>query len=130
MPERLVEFRGAVSCQRAPGVLGLTLSGAAAEPPGTSVALAFSAPAPAGLPATLTHAWVEALGGNEYRISSPPHSWLISAGAVHLHREIAADFYRAIPPRPVPLRRRMFWRLVVALAASRAGLAALRALRR
>jgi hypothetical protein len=129
MPERLVAFRGAVSCQRAPGVLGLTLVGQA-EPPGTRVALAFSAPAPAGLPATLTDALVEALGGNRYRISSPPHSWLISAGAVHLHREIAADFYRAIPPRPVPLHRRMFWRLVVALAASRAGLAALRLLRR
>ncbi len=49
---------------------------------------------------------------------------------MHLHREIAAQFYRAIPPRPVPLLKRWFWRVVLALATSRAGLAALRVLRR
>jgi hypothetical protein len=49
---------------------------------------------------------------------------------VHLHREIAPQFYRAIPPRPAPWAKRVFWRMVLALAASRAGLALLRALRR
>jgi len=41
---------------------------------------------------------VEHLGANQYRIASPPREWVIAAAAVHLHREIAAQFYRAIPP--------------------------------
>src|SRR6202021_284652 len=78
----------------------------------------------------LDNAGVERLGADQYRIASPPREWLIAATAVHLHREIAAQFYRAIPPRPVPRLKRWLWRVVLALAASRAGLAALRALRR
>jgi hypothetical protein len=49
---------------------------------------------------------------------------------VHLHRDVAPPFYRALPPRPVPPGKRLFWRLVLALAASRAGLSILRSLRR
>ncbi len=130
MPEPLVRFRGAVRCRRAPGPLGLTLIGATPERPGETTALAFSAAAPAGFPDTLEDAVVERLGANQYRIYSPPREWLIAAAAVHLHREIAAQFYRAIPPRPVPPSRRWLWRIVLALAATRAGLAVLRALRR
>jgi hypothetical protein len=130
MPEPLVTFRGAVRCARAPGPLGVTLIGATPERPGEPTALAFSAAAPAGLPESLDNAVVERLGADQYRIYSPPREWVIAAAAVHLHREIAAQFYRAIPPRPVPLPKRWFWRVALALAASRAGLAALRALRR
>ena len=130
MPEPLVRFRGAVHCRRAPGPLGLTLIGATPEHPGETTALAFSAAAPAGFPDVLEDAVVERLGANQYRIYSPPREWVIAAAAVHLHREIAVQFYRAIPPRPVPLPKRWFWRVVLGLAASRAGLAALRALRR
>lgn len=130
MPEPLVTFRGAVRCARAPGPLGVTLIGATPERPGEPTALAFSAAAPAGLPDTLDNAAVEHLGGDWYRIYSAPREWVIAAAAVHLHREIAAQFYRAIPPRAVPLTKRWLWRAVLALAASRAGLALLRALRR
>jgi hypothetical protein len=130
MPEPLVTFRGAVRCARAPGPLGVTLSGETPERPGEPTALAFSAAAPPGFPESLDNAVVERLGAGRYRIYSPPREWVIAAAAVHLHREIAAQFYRAIPPRPVPLPKRWFWRVVLALAASRAGLAALRALRR
>jgi len=130
MPEPLVRFRGAVRCRRGPGPLGLTLIGATPERPGETTALAFSAAAPAGFPDSLEDAVVERLGANQYRIYSPPREWVIAAAAVHLHREIAVQFYRAIPPRPVPLPKRWFWRVVLGLAASRAGLAALRALRR
>jgi len=49
---------------------------------------------------------------------------------VHLHREVAAQFYHAIPPRRAPWAKRMFWRTVLALGASRMGLRLLRALRR
>ena len=60
----------------------------------------------------------EQLGQGQYRIGAGARSWQISAPAVHLHREIAAQIYRAIPPRPVPWAKRMFWRAVLALAGS------------
>jgi hypothetical protein len=130
MPERLATFRGVVHCRRAGAVPGLTLSGATAEAPDEPTALAFSAAAPADLPGTLEDAVVDHLGGTHYRIGAGHGEWLIKAQAVHLHREIAPQFYRAIPPRPAPRAKRVFWRVILALAASRAGLALLRALRR
>ncbi len=131
MPERLVTFRGAVRCERAAAVPRLILSGSStAEAPAEPVMLAFSAAAPADLPATLEDAVVDHLGGGEYRIGAATGAWLISSPAVHVHRDIGAQFYRAIPPRPAPWVKRVFWRAVLALAASRAGLALLKALRR
>jgi hypothetical protein len=110
-------------------VPGLILSGSTVEAE-EPTALAFSATAPADLPVTLQNAVVDHLGGAAYRIGAGQREWLITSPAVHLHRGIAAQFYRAIPPRPAPWTKRMFWRLVLSLAASRAGLALLRALRR
>ena len=130
MPEVLAAFRGPVSCTRAAGVPTLTLRGNSARAPGAETALAFSAAAPPDLPDTLHDAVVERLGGGQFRIVSAAREWSFTASAAHLHREIGAEFYRAIPPRPVPWRKRLFWRAVLALAASRVGLAALRALRR
>lgn len=130
MPERLATFRGVVQCRRASTVPGLTLSGNTTEAPGEPTALAFSGPAPADLPDTLQDPVVDHLGGAQYRIGNATRAWLIEAPAVHLHREIAAQFYRALPPRPVPLVKRLFLRVVLALAASRAGFLILRALRR
>jgi hypothetical protein len=130
MPERLASFCGVVHCRRAPTVPGLTLSGSSAEAPQEPTTLAFSATAPADLPATLQDAVVDHLGGAQYRIAAGQREWLIASAAVHLHRAIAAQFYRAIPPRPAPWAKRLFWSVVLALAASRPGLALLRALRR
>jgi hypothetical protein len=130
MPERLATFRGVVHCLRTAAVPGLTLSGSTAEAPEEPTALAFSAAAPTDLPGTLEDAVVDDLGGTHYRIGAAGREWLIAAPVVHLHREIAAQFYRAIPPRPAPWAKRVFWRVVLALAASRVGLTLLRALRR
>ena len=130
MPERLASFRGEVHCECADRVPGLTLEGNTWEAPEEPTALAFSAGAPADLPATLEDAAVEHLGGTQYRISAGSRSWLISASAVHLHRQIAAQFYRAIPPRRTPWAKRVFWWAVLSLAASRAGLTLLKMLRR
>ena len=129
MPERLATFCGVVRCRRAPTVPGLILSGSTAEAE-EPTALAFSAIAPADLPVTLEDAVVDHLGGAQYRIGAGQREWLIASPAVHLHREIATQFYRAIPPRPAPWTKRVFWRVVLSLAASRTGLALLRALRR
>ena len=130
MAERLATFRGTVHCRRAPTVPGLTLSGGTAEAPEEPTALAFSAAAPADLPDTLQDAVVDHLEDTHYRIGAGQREWLIDAPAVHLHREIAAQFYRAIPPRPAPWAKRLFWGVVLSLAASRTGLLVLRALRR
>jgi hypothetical protein len=130
MAELLATFRGPVSCTRAALAPGLTLQGDTAEAPGEYTTLGFSAAAPADLPAALPDTVVEHLGAVQYRIRTAGREWLIEASAVHLHREIAAAFYRAIPPRPVPWLRRLFLSAVLTLAASRAGMAALRALRR
>ena len=129
MPERLATFCGVVHCRRAHTVPGLILSGSTAEAE-EPTALAFSAMAPADLPVTLEDAVVDHLGGAQYRIGAGQREWLIASPAVHLHREIATQFYRAIPPRPAPWAKRVFWRVVLLLAASRTGLALLRALRR
>lgn len=130
MPELIVSFRGAVSCVRGAAPLGLTLAGETPEHPGERTTLAFSAAPPGEFPATLEGARVERVGPDRYRITSAPREWLIEASAVHLHRDVAARFYRAIAPRRVPLRKRIFWKAVLALAATRSGLALLRMLRR
>lgn len=129
-PERVATFRGPVSCRRAADVLGLTLCGDTSEAPGELTALAFSAAAPAAFPETLADPVVERLAEGRYRITSAASEWLIEARSVHLHRDVAAQFYQALPPRPVPLAKRVLWRSLLALAASRTGLKLLRALRR
>jgi hypothetical protein len=130
MPETLASFRGTVRCERSRRAHTLTLSGTSAQGPGEETALILSASTPVECPDSLEDAVVEHLGGQQYRIRSVAGEWLLEAGAAHLHREIGGAFYRAIPPRPAPWSKRLFWRIVLTLAASRAGLAALRMLRR
>jgi hypothetical protein len=129
MTEVLARFRGPVSCARAPDVPGLTLTGRTSESPDEDTAVAFSALAPAGLPDTLPDAVVERVSEAQCRITSATQAWLIG-GAVQVHGEITARFYRALPPRPAPWSKRLMWRLVLALAASRSGIGLLRLLRR
>ena len=102
MSDRIVSFRGPVSCRRGAAPLGLTLVGETAEHPGEPAELAFSGAVPADFPEALEGALVERVAAHRYRIASAPREWLIEATAVHLHRDIAVPFYRAIPPRPVP----------------------------
>lgn len=116
---RVVMFRGGVSCRRDPeGPLGLTLVGWTADRPNEKASLAFSGRAPDGLPEALEDPSVEYVGPETYRIKSGPHEWVVEAGAVHLHREIASAFYAVVVPRPVPWKKRVFWWLVLAMAAN------------
>ena len=131
MPDTIVSFRGPVSCLRGTAPLGLTLVGETPAHPGERTALAFSVAAPPeGLPESLDGALIERVAAQQYRIRAASREWLLTAPAIHLHRDVAAQFYRAIPPRRVPLMKRIFWNVVLALAASRAGLALLRTLSR
>ncbi|HYL01173.1 MAG TPA: hypothetical protein VEU78_08255 [Steroidobacteraceae bacterium] len=134
MPEQdvatLARFQGAVTCAREPrGPLGLTVSGRTAGPPAEQLELAFAGAAPAGLPGQLEDAVVERLGPGRYRIASGARTWTLAARSVHLHTDVAAGFYRAIPPRPAPLLRRALFGAMLTLARSRGGIAVLRALR-
>jgi hypothetical protein len=130
MPEVIVRLGGRISCQRGAAPLGLTLSGRTAAAPAEPVTLAFSGAAPAQLPATLTDALIERLDARRYRITSAQQVWDIEARALHVHIEVAGPFYAALPPRRVPLAKRLLWTALLALAASRAGLKLLAALRR
>jgi hypothetical protein len=129
-PLRIVSFRSAVSCRRDPeGPLGLTLIGWTTDHPDEKVSLAFSGVAPGNLPDVLENPTVDRIDAGRYRIASPPREWIVEATAVHLHRQIADAFYRAIAPRTVPWSKRLFWRVVLALAASHLGKRVLLALR-
>jgi hypothetical protein len=129
MSEPVVCFAGRVACARSTGALRLTLSGTSAAPQSQAVTVAFTAAAPAGLPAVLEDAVVEASAAGVFRIASPAGEWTVQAATAHVHRDVTAAFYAAIPPRPVPLAKRLFWRLVLALAGSNTGVALLRRLR-
>ena len=127
---RMVRFRGGVSCRRDEGPLGLTLIGRTTDRPDEIASLAFAAAAPPGLPEALEDATVEQVEAGRYRIWSGNREWIFSARSAHLHREVASTFYRAISPRLVPWNKRLFWRIVLALAASRVGKTLLLTLRR
>jgi hypothetical protein len=131
MPHRVVTFRGGVSCRGdSVGPLGLTLIGRTTDHPEENVSLAFSGRAPDTLPEVLEDPTVDRLDGRRYRIASGPRDWIIEATAVHLHREISASFYHAIPPRMAPWSKRLFYRLVLGLVGSSWGKRLLLALRR
>jgi hypothetical protein len=106
------------------------LIGRTTDRPEEIATLAFSCAAPVGLPEALEDATVEQLDAGRYRIWSGQREWIFPARANHLHREVAASFYRAVAPRLVPLSKRLFWRLVLAMAASPTGKRLLLALRR
>jgi hypothetical protein len=130
-PNLIATFRGGVCCRRDPNSpLGLTLIGRTVDRPDETCSLAFAGTAPRDLPEVIEDPTVELLDTHQYRISSAPREWLIQATAVHLHREIATLFYRAIPPRVPPWGKRLFWKFVLGMAASPTGKRMLLALRR
>src|SRR3569833_786771 len=127
---RIVRFRGGVSCRRDDPPWWLTLIGRTVDRSDEIATLAFVTAPPEGLPEALEDATVEQLADNQYRIWSGCREWIFTARSVHLHREVSAIFYRAIAPRLVPWKKRLFWRIVLAMAATRIGKSVLLTLRR
>jgi hypothetical protein len=128
---RVAQFRGSVRCRRtAGGPLGLELSGHTAPTDGAELTLAFTGEAPPDLPEALPDALVEQSAGGEFRVTSGARAWVIAARSVHAHRDVRAAFYRAIPPRPAPLLRRLLLRSALTIASSALGLKLVRWLRR
>jgi hypothetical protein len=130
MPETLLRFDGPVACTSGAPPLTLTLSGSAGTPAERAVLMFSAAAAPAAFPATLADALIERLAPQRYRVTSGARVFELEARAAHVHFEVGADFYRALPPRRVPLSRRWLFALLLKLAASRAGFALLKRLRR
>jgi hypothetical protein len=129
-PHRIVAFRGGVSCRRdSNGPLGLTLIGWTADHPDERASVAFSGRPPDNLPEVLEDPTVYRIDDRRYRIASIPREWIVEATAVHLHREIATSFYRAIPPRKVPWTKRLLFRVLLAMMARSWGKRILLALR-
>ena len=120
--EAVVEFSGRVDCRRdGCGPLGLVLSGHTSHRPHELVHLSFAGDAPADLPPTLDNAAVARVSERSYCITSGARSWTLAARTTHLHREVAEEFYRAVPAQPIRWTQRLFWRIVLALAATSAG---------
>jgi hypothetical protein len=129
-PLRVVTFRGGVSCRRdTNGPLGLTLIGWTADHPDERASVSFSGSAPENLPEVLEDPTVYRIDERHFRISSAPRVWIVEATAVHIHREIATSFYRAIPPRIPPWSKRLFFRVVLAMMSNSWGKRLLLALR-
>jgi hypothetical protein len=126
----LATFVGRVNCRSdGCGPLGLVLCGHTAHRPQELLYFSFSGTAPADLPKTLESATIERVGDQSYRILSGARIWTVSARAAHLHREVAAAFFEAVPSQPIRWTQRLFWRIVLALAATSAGRWLLRVVR-
>jgi hypothetical protein len=119
---RMLHFRGWIACRRdGEGPLGLILVGRTSHHRREEgVQVAFSCPAPVDLPEALEDARLEFLGDRRHRLTSGDKSWTLE-GPAHVHREVAGAFYTAIPPRPVPWRKRLFWRVMLGLAGNPIG---------
>lgn len=127
----LVRFRDGVSCRREPeGPLGLTLFGRTRDRPDEMASVAFAGAAPEGLPEALEDVTVEQLDSNTYRISCAGRAWLVPATGAHLHRDVSTAFYRVVVPRTPGWGKRLFWRVILAVARNPAGKRVLFALRR
>ena len=124
----LAAFRGTVTCGRT--ARALTLGGCAADSADDRLILTFISSSVPEITDPLTAVSVRRVGEHRYCISSPSREFELEASSVHLHRDIGRTFYRAIPPRPVPLTKRLFWGLVLRLAGSDTGKRMLAALRR
>ena len=128
---RIATFLGGVSCRRDPnGPLGLTLVGRTITHPDELVSLAFAGAAPEDLPDALEAPTVDRMDAHRYRIAGSAREWILQATGAHLHREVAATFYSVVSPRAPPWSKRLFWRLVLTMAASPTGKRLLLALRR
>lgn len=122
----VARFRGTVRCAATPGAPYFTLSGT--TPEGEPVTVTFAGSVPEALPETLDAPLIEAAEGQGYLIREGSRRWAVAARAVHVHRELPG-FYSVIEPQVPPLKRRLLWSLLMALAARPLGLALLRRLR-
>lgn len=124
----LAVFRGPVACRRTGNAV--TLSGAAADSAHDRLIVTLIGGVIPDVPGSVSGASIRAVDQHHYLIAAQSQELIVEASALHLHRDVGNAFYRAVPPRPAPLTKRIFWRVVLALAGSRAGKRLLLSLRR
>lgn len=127
-PAPVAVFHGPVACRRAANTL--TLSGSAADSADDRLILTFTSPSSPRLPECLTDASVRAVDQQHYIVTCESRELIVEATALHIHRDVGKAFHRAVPPRPAPLGKRLFWQVVLRLAGTRAGKRLLLSLRR
>jgi len=114
-----IRFEGPVECRvDRGGPLGVTLTGRRGA---EILHVTFVGTAPADLPPRLDGAILERVGGDEYRIASGGERRTIQAQRVFVHRDVRQVFCGAVPTRPAPVVKRLFWRAVLAFAGSSLG---------
>ena len=114
-----LELRGRLECRRTGESGCVTLVGLDAT--GRRFHLSLVGAPPEGLPARLDAASVIRLEGGRYAISAPGGAWDLAVSDAYLHYDLSEAFFRAVPPRRVPLAKRLFWRIILSAAASRVG---------
>lgn len=127
-PSPLAAFRGRVTCRRARNAL--TLSGSDADSADDYLILTFVSASVPEVPDSLTDATIHAADERHYRITSASRDLIVEATSLHVHHDIGRAFYQAVPPRTAPLKKRLFWRVVLVLAGTRAGKRLLLSVRR
>jgi hypothetical protein len=114
-----LRFEGPVECRLDPrGPIGLTLIGRRGN---EILHVTFVGVASGDFPARLEAPVVEPAGEHEYRIVSVGVRRTIRAQRVFLHRDVREAFCGAVPARPAPVAKRVFWRAVLALAGTSLG---------
>ncbi|MGH8220511.1 MAG: hypothetical protein ACREUT_18405 [Steroidobacteraceae bacterium] len=113
-----MRFEGPIECCCTASAC-VTLSARAEH--GERAYLTLAVAAPADLPPRLDVGTVEWLDGGSCRIVTPGREWRLESRRSFVHRDASAAFYAALPPRRVPLAKRMLFRLMLAAAGSRIG---------
>jgi hypothetical protein len=140
----IADFAGAVSVRGAPsGALRLELEGR--DPQGRRTSVAFASPGftpqiprelhdvQVVLDATATSGGDANTGpadGQCAEIAAREGRYTIVIAGVHVHRDLTDELRRVVAPRAAPWRKRLLWRVALALAASSAGRRLLLAVRR
>ncbi|HEX7417579.1 MAG TPA: hypothetical protein VF315_05945 [Steroidobacteraceae bacterium] len=138
----VADFAGAVCVSRAPAdALQLELAGRDLQGRRTSVA--FARPTATlqiphqlhGVQVLLSGAAAHgaqpaASGSHSVRIAASEGTYEFAIARVHVHRDLSAELRRVVAPRAAPWRKRMLWRIALALAATAPGRRLLRAVPR
>ncbi len=64
---------------------------------------------------------MDLLDDGRCRVAMLGREWLLVSPRTFVHHDASGAFYAALPPRRVPLVKRVFWRFLLAAAGSRAG---------
>jgi len=128
-PERPSFAGEVIVTRRAAGAFGIVLAGRDAQ--GGALGMALSGVAAPALAERLHDVSIEGPLAHDptLRIVCREGVFAVPGARLHVHRDLSGRMRAVIPPRPVPLRKRAFWRIVLALAGSATGRAVLLRLR-